>query len=162
MPRIASEIAELFRRDLARLLQELKAFSNEEDLWRSPPGISNSAGNLALHLEGNLREYIGRQLGHVPYDRHRSLEFSVREIAAVELIQRIGAVQELIPGIVAGLSIGELEATYPEEVFGAPISTQQFLISLHGHLNYHLGQVDYLRRILTQGAAIEFDYNGTS
>jgi hypothetical protein len=153
---VASELAQLFRRDLTRLVQELKAFAGDEALWQTPPGITNSAGNLALHLEGNLREYIGRQLGGVPYGRQRKLEFSLRAIPAADLIQRIGAVEELIPGIVSGLSQRQLESAYPENVFGAPISAQQFLISLHGHLNYHLGQIDYLRRTLTHGTAIEF------
>ncbi|MBI2681484.1 MAG: DinB family protein [Candidatus Solibacter usitatus] len=150
------ELAELFRRDLTRLMQELQAFNDEEALWRISPGVSNSAGNLTLHLEGNLREYIGRQLGRVPYTRQRSLEFSLRDIPAAELTQRIEAVKELVPGIVAGLTPAELQSTYPEMVFGAPISTLQLLLSLYGHLNYHMGQIDYLRRVLTGGAKIEF------
>jgi hypothetical protein len=153
---IAREIAELFRRDLTRLVQELEAFPDQETLWRTLPGVNNSAGNLTLHLEGNLREYIGRQLGGVSYHRQRDLEFSRRELPKADLLQRIRPLKELIPEIVSGLSLTLLESTYPEEVFGAPLSTQQFLISLHGHLNYHLGQVDYLRRILTGGPAIKF------
>ncbi len=153
---LATQLSELFRRDLARLIQELEAFADGEGLWERVPGISNSAGNLALHLEGNLREYIGRQLGRSPYNRDRSLEFSLQGLPAAELIQRIETVKELIPGIISRLSAIELESTYPEEVFNAPLSSQQFLISLHGHLNYHLGQIDYLRRNLTCGKAIEF------
>src|SRR5712691_4584529 len=99
----ARQLADLFRRDLTRLLQELQAFSDEEALWRIPPGVSNSAGNLTLHLEGNLREYIGRQLGQVPCNRQRSSEFSQRNLPAAELMQRIGVVKEMVPGIVSRL-----------------------------------------------------------
>ncbi len=151
-----TELAELFRRDLTRLMQELQAFSGEDALWQVPPGVSNSAGNLVLHLEGNLREYIGRQLGHVPYNRQRNLEFSQHGIPAADLMQRIAAVKELVPGIVAGLSPVQLASLYPEQVFGAPISTLQLLLSLYGHLNYHMGQIDSLRRSLTGGARIDF------
>jgi hypothetical protein len=151
-----TELAELYRRDLTRLMQELQAFSDHEALWQIAPGVSNSAGNLTLHLEGNLREYIGRQLGHIPYTRQRNLEFSLRDIPAAELIQRIEGVKETVPGIVAGLTPTELQSTYPEMVFGTPISTQQLLMSLYGHLNYHMGQIDYLRRVLTGGTKIEF------
>ena len=151
-----TELAELYRRDLTRLMQELQAFSDDEALWRIAPGVSNSAGNLTLHLEGNLRKYIGRQLGHVPYNRQRSLEFSLRDIPAAELMQRIEAVKEMVPGIVSGLSPLELESTCPEMVFGVPISNLQLLLSLYGHLNYHMGQIDYLRRVLTGGTKIEF------
>jgi hypothetical protein len=152
----AHEIAALFHRDLTRLSQEIQAIPNDSMLWSTAPGVTNSAGNLVLHLEGNLREYIGRQLGGVPYSRQRDLEFGQTGLPAYELLKRVKELCELVPGIVSGLSQAEMEARYPEDALGVPLSTQQFLISLHGHLNYHLGQIDYLRRILTNGSAIEF------
>ena len=153
---LATELAALFRRDLTRLLQELQAFPDDEALWTVLPGITNSAGNLTLHLEGNLREFIGRQLGEVPYARQREVEFAKARIPAHDLIRRIESVQELVPKVVSALSSAQLESTYPENVLGAPLSTHQFLIHLQGHLNYHLGQIDYLRRILTKGTAVGF------
>jgi len=152
----APELAALFHRDLTRLLQELEAFPDSGDLWQTLPGIGNSVGNLTLHLEGNLREYIGRQLGGLVFTRKRDREFSDSGIPVVDLARRIGDVRQRIPPIVAGLSAHQLQAPFPEEVFGAPISTQQLLFSLYGHLSYHLGQIDYLRRIVTQGSAIRF------
>jgi hypothetical protein len=153
---IAPDIAALFRRDLTRLLQELEAFPDDGTLWRTAPGISNSAGILALHLEGNLREFIGRQLGNAPYQRHRDQEFAAQRIPKADMIERLSAVQELIPSVIARLSPETLDAAFPEQVYGAPISTRQLLLSLHAHLNYHLGQIDYLRRILTNGRAVAF------
>jgi hypothetical protein len=150
------EFAELFRRDLTRLIQELQAFPDDETLWRCLPGVSNPAGNLALHLEGNLREFIGRQLGRVSYQRQRDAEFRSQGVGRVELVKRIEAVRSLIPGVLSGLAEDTLQATHPENVVGAPRSTREVLTSLHGHLNYHLGQIDYLRRILTSGKAVEF------
>jgi hypothetical protein len=153
---LASELAQLCRRDLTRLLQELQAFPDDETLWRTLPGTSNSAGNLALHLEGNLREYIGRQLGSVDYHRQRDAEFATRDSSRADLIRRLEEVRELIPSVVSNLSTLQFESTYPEQIWGGPISTQQFLLSLYGHLSYHLGQIDYLRRILTEGTSIKF------
>lgn len=150
------ELAELYRRDLTRLIQELEAFPNDGALWELAPAVQNSAGNLALHLEGNLREYVGRQLGGVAYLRKRETEFSAKGLTRDELMARLREVRELVTRVVAGLSEGELEATYPEQVFGAPIATRQFLISIYGHLNYHLGQIDYLRRVLTGTGAVRF------
>lgn len=151
---LAAELSALFARDLTRLVQELAAFPDSESLWQTAPGVTNSAGTLALHLEGNLREYIGRQLGRVDYQRERPLEFSKRGVAQHELIARIEAVRDLIPPIVGGLSVDALGGIYPESVLGAPITTQQFLVHLSGHLNYHLGQIDYLRRSTTGDGAI--------
>lgn len=151
---LATEIAALYARDIARLIQELRAFPDTATLWRTLPGVTNSAGNLALHLEGNLREYIGRQLGKVDYARERPLEFSLKGMEKDEVIARIEAVHTLVPWVVGGLSSDALVATYPEPFHGSSVSTQQFLIHLSGHLNYHLGQIDYLRRALTGDGAI--------
>ena len=120
------------------------------------PGIANSAGNLTLHLEGNLREFIGRQLGGVDFQRQRPLEFSNSGFSTTDLSARIEAVRELVPAVLARLTMVEYAATYPENVYGAPMSTGQFVLSLYGHLSYHLGQIDYLRRVLTAGEAVKF------
>ena len=76
---ITSELAALFSRDLAKLSQQIEAFPTDEALWQTLPGVKNAAGNLALHIEGNLREFVGRQLGDLAYQRKRDLEFSSRE-----------------------------------------------------------------------------------
>ena len=152
---LASELAALFARDLARLIQELQAFPDTASVWKTAPGVSNAAGTLALHLEGNLREYIGRQLGQIDYTRDRPLEFSARGVSREDVIARLEAVKSSIPPVIAALSHEQLEATYPENVLKQPLSTRQFLVHLLGHLSYHLGQIDYLRRFVTGKSAIE-------
>jgi hypothetical protein len=151
---LSTELAALYARDLSRLAQELRAFPDTSAVWRTMPGVTNPAGTLALHLEGNLREYVGRQLGQIAYQRDRPREFSVRGIERAELITRIEAVRDTIPQVIGALSQALLDATYPEPYNGSPISTRQFLIHLSGHLNYHLGQIDYLRRVTTGDGAI--------
>ncbi len=155
MMSIANELARLFRRDLTRLGQHIEAFPTEQSVWQVLPGITNSGGNLTLHLEGNLREYIGRQLGSIAYKRERPLEFSSKGIAKNDLIRRIGEVREMIPAVIESLSSEQLEKQFPEVIQGVPMSTQQFLVHLYGHLNWHLGEMDYLRRILTQGEPVK-------
>ena len=151
---LATELAALYVRDLGRLVQELRAFPDTPALWRVAPGVTNAAGTLALHLEGNLREYVGRQLGQIAYTRDRPREFSARGIEQAELVRRIEALRDTMPQVIGALSPGLLDATYPEPFNGSPISTRQFLIHLSGHLNYHLGQIDYLRRVTTGDGAI--------
>jgi hypothetical protein len=151
---LAAELAALYARDLTRLTQELRAFPDTAALWRTAPGITNAAGTLALHLEGNLREYIGRQLGGIEYTRQRDLEFSARGVELAEVVQRIEAVREMVPPVVAGLTSALLDAAYPEPYDGRLLSTRQFLVHLSGHLNYHLGQLDYVRRVVTGAGAI--------
>lgn len=153
---LATELGALFRRDITRLAQELRALPEDGPLWTKPPGVGNSIGNLVLHLEGNLREYIGRQLGGVTYTRQRDLEFSQTGLNPHDLRTRMDALIAIMPDIVAALPDAELERIYPEKHHGRSLSTAQFLMSVHGHLNYHLGQIDYLRRILTGGGAVDF------
>lgn len=124
-------------------------------LWRTIAGIANPAGNLVLHVEGNLREYIGRQLGHVPYSRNRPLEFTATQLTGEELVARIEDVRLSIPSVIRSISSEGMKREYPEAVLEKPLSTQAFLIHLYGHLNWHLGQVDYLRRALTGHGAIQ-------
>ena len=152
---VATELSALFVRDLERLIQELQAFPDTPSAWQTAPGVTNAAGTLALHLEGNLREYIGRQLGQSAYARQRPIEFSARGVEISELVARLQGVKAMIPGVLQGLSPAQLDTEYPEAIQGKSLTTRQFLIHLLGHLNYHLGQVDYLRRITTGKGAIE-------
>ena len=153
---LAAELAALYSRDLTRLVQALDAFPDTDTLWQTRAGITNSAGNLALHLEGNLREFIGRLLGQHDYKRDRPREFSDSGLDKSELIARLSAVRDEIPPVIASLSAEQLEAAYPQIYSGMTLPTQQMLVHLEGHLNYHLGQIDYLRRLLTGDGAISF------
>lgn len=151
---MTTDLTPLFRRDLTRLGQQLEAFSDDGALWETRPGVTNAAGNLALHIEGNLREYVGRQLGQRPYNRNRDLEFSSRGVSKDELVGRIADLKASIPVVIEGLTSEQIEKEYPELVLGVAISTGEFLIHLYGHLNWHLGQIDYLRRVITGDGAI--------
>ncbi len=149
------ELAELFRRDLSRIVQEIEAFDDDGQLWEKTQGVSNSAGNLALHLEGNLREYVGRQLGNVSYHRRREEEFSGSGVTRQDLVKRLEAVRAIVVRAISELPDEALRAPFPERVLGIDLSTQQFIFHLLAHFNYHLGQIDYLRRFLTGRSAIE-------
>lgn len=147
-------LAPLFRRDLTRLGQQIEAFPSEAVLWQTPAGFTNPPGNLVLHLEGNLRENVGRQLGNVPYARDRPLEFSTRGVSKQELMARVAELRQLIPSVIERLSPEQLERVYPEVVLEVALSTEAFLVHLYGHLNWHLGQIDSLRRALTGAGAL--------
>jgi hypothetical protein len=144
----------LYRRDLSRLLRQIEAYPDDGALWRALPGVTNSAGNIILHIEGNLREYIGRQLGSVPYVRRRDREFTLTGLSKEELMSGIDELRHLIPLTLENISPEKMKSQYPEVVLGKPLSTEDFLIHLYGHLNWHLGQIDTLRRALTGNGAI--------
>ena len=152
---LASELAALYSRDLERLVQELRAFPDTASVWQTVPGVANAAGTLALHLEGGLRHFIGLRLGKIDYQRDRPLEFSARGVERNELIARIEAVQASIPKVITALSDAQLDAIDPQNGTDKPMTTRQWLVHLYGHLNYHLGQVDYIRRVATGDGAID-------
>lgn len=149
---LSSELAALYRRDLARLVRQHDAFP-DADLWRVLPGVTNAAGNLMLHLNGNLREYIGRQIGGVAYTRDRPREFAARDVPRGEMTAALAELATLIPDVLAALPAARWDDTFPENVLGEPQTNRHFVVHLYGHLGYHLGQIDYMRRVLTgQGA----------
>ncbi|MBJ6111861.1 DinB family protein [Hymenobacter sp. BT523] len=138
----------LFARDLDKLRQEIEAYQTEAALWRTAPGISNSAGNLCLHLMGNLNTYIGAELGRTGYVRNRELEFSQQGVPRAELVARIDATRAVVAAALARLSDEQLHQQYPVVVFESEMTTGYFLVHLATHLAYHLGQINYHRRLV--------------
>jgi len=138
----------LYNRDLNKLKFEIESYKNEESIWKIDKNISNSAGNLCLHLVGNLNTYIGAELGETGYVRHRELEFSLKNIPKTELVEKVESTIKMIASTLAKLSEEDLEKDYPQEALGYKMTTGYFLIHLLSHLNYHLGQINYHRRLL--------------
>jgi len=145
---LTTTLKTLFRRDLEKLMEELSLYTNESKIWYIEKGISNSAGNLALHLVGNLNTYIGLYLGNTGYVRNRELEFSQKDVPRDVLIKMIADTIVVIDQALDVVTPEQVEALYPIEIFGGPIYTGHFLVHLSGHLMYHLGQVNYHRRLL--------------
>ena len=144
-------LIDLYTRDLDKLKTEVEQYENEADLWKTSGEISNSGGNLTLHLCGNLRHFIGAVLGSSGYVRDRDLEFSDKGISREKLLVDI---EKTIPEVINALeklTDDDLAKTYPIEVFGHPMTTEYFLVHLATHFNYHLGQVNYHRRLVSGG-----------
>lgn len=138
----------LFNRDLNKLKTEIGSYQNEDTIWSIDKNISNSAGNLCLHLIGNLNTYIGAQIGKTNYVRNRELEFSQKDIPQAELIAKIEATIIVVNDALDQLTSEKLKKEYPLLVFETKTSTEFLLIHLTTHLAYHLGQINYHRRLL--------------
>jgi uncharacterized damage-inducible protein DinB len=138
----------LFQRDLGRLHQEISLYRNEMTLWHIEKEISNSGGNLCLHLIGNLNTYVGAQFGGSGYIRERALEFSQKNIPRETLLQNIEKTTRMVQNALDSLTDQDMHLEYPLLVFEKRTSTGYFLLHLSGHLTYHLGQINYHRRLL--------------
>jgi hypothetical protein len=143
-----AEFIQLYERDLTRLRTEIEAFRSEANLWTRVANIPNPAGNLCLHLVGNLKTYIGKNLGNIAYLRNREAEFSLIMLPRTELLQQIDETRLAVISTLELLDESKLQEMYSEQVLGFEMTTGYFLIHLAAHLSYHLGQINYLRRIL--------------
>lgn len=138
----------LFERDLYKLKTEIELYNDEEKIWSVEKSISNSAGNLCLHLVGNLNAYIGAELGKTGYVRDRPLEFSRKNVDRKELIKQIDDTLAVVRESLAHVTDEQLASVYPIKVFKEEMTTGHFLTHLATHLAYHLGQINYHRRLL--------------
>lgn len=138
----------LYNRDLDRLRKEIKLYTSESKIWHIEKGIANSAGNLCLHLIGNLNTYIGKELGNTSYVRNRELEFSQKNVPRHELISMIENTKQMVESVLNSLSSQQLLEEYPVLVYETKMPTGAFLTYLTTHLTYHLGQINYHRRLL--------------
>lgn len=145
---LITTIKTLFNRDLGRLKAEISQYKNEANIWIVKADIKNSAGNLCLHLVGNLNTYIGKELGKTDYVRNRELEFSAKNIPRKELMEKIENTISVINQTLDNLDKAVLATEFPVLVFEQSTSTEFFLVHLCTHMSYHLGQINYHRRLV--------------
>jgi uncharacterized damage-inducible protein DinB len=141
-------IQKIIDRDLTVLEKEIALYPSDQLIWATTGAIKNSAGNLSLHLCGNLQHYIGAVLGHSGYIRNRDNEFAARGMTSVDLLAEIKKARNAVQVALASIRPEILAMPYPEEVFKVPMTTEYFLIHLTSHLGYHLGQINYHRRMI--------------
>ncbi|HEY9006537.1 MAG TPA: DinB family protein [Ohtaekwangia sp.] len=150
---VSQVLRTILNRDLNKLRQEIASYRQESNLWRVDKDIANSAGNLCLHLVGNLNTYIGATLGNSGYVRNRDLEFSAKGVAQEELLRKIDDTIQIVDKVLSTLTEEQLKQEYPMQVLAEKTSTEFFLVHLATHLTYHLGQVNYHRRLLDSVAS---------
>lgn len=136
-----------YNREFDRLKTELLAFKTEEQLWQVNGDIKNSAGNLTLHLIGNLCHFFGAVLGDTGYVRNRDAEFATKNVPRDQLLAQLDETQQIVVRVLQQLRDEDVLATYPLSFFGEGAKTAFVLTQLLAHFNYHLGQINYLRRM---------------
>jgi uncharacterized damage-inducible protein DinB len=140
-------LKQLFQRDLEKLKSEIISYKNDKKIWEVAGEVKNSAGNLCLHICGNLQHFIGAVLGNSGYKRERDLEFSKKNVSIKELLNEIDSTMQIVEITLNQLKEEKLVETFPINVFEYEMTTGFFLSHLTTHLNYHLGQINYHRRL---------------
>lgn len=147
---IASLIT-VFDRDLTQLKKEIESYTHEASIWKLCGEIKNPGGNLCLHLCGNLQHFIGHVLGGTDYKRNRDQEFSARNVPRTQLLAETEKTRAVVQNTLSKLDYSLLSQPFPAELPMGKVSTTFFLIHLAAHFNYHLGQVNYHRRLIEYG-----------
>jgi uncharacterized damage-inducible protein DinB len=151
---VAEFAAEIFERELNKLIEELRLYPNEDKIWEVSAGIKNSAGTLCLHICGNLQHFIGNVLGNTGYIRNRDREFSITHIPTSELITEIEKTIGVVVSTLESAPEIDLEEEYsafPAHLLGKEKLTKGFfLMHLISHMDYHIGQINYHRRMISQ------------
>jgi len=145
----AADLALALERELEAFKRELALFADDEAVWTTLPGVTNSVGNLALHVAGNLQHFIGAVLGGTRYVRNRDLELGQRSGPRENIYAELDAAIAVVRRVLPEISDDRLDADLPELVMGTKFRTRTFLVHLCAHTGLHLGQAGYLRRILT-------------
>jgi hypothetical protein len=144
----SKDLNQLLQRDLSKLIEELKAYSDERNLWRIDQGINNSAGNLTLHLIGNVKQFFGLDLAGIAFERDRDSEFVPSKLSREDLLKELEELKKLIDQALLSMDPKKLGDQSIHSFLGHSMTVGYFLIHLYGHFNYHLGQVNYHRRLL--------------
>jgi uncharacterized damage-inducible protein DinB len=140
-------ITETYLREFEKVKNEINAYKDPSRMWAIEGAVNNSAGNLCLHLIGNLNHFIGATLGHTGYVRYREAEFNQKNVPVETMNTLMDDTLVMVKAVLEKLTDEDLEKTYPVHMFGEK-STQYMLMFFTGHLSYHLGQISYHRRLL--------------
>ena len=141
-------LASFYERDIHKLIEEINLFKNEENIWQTTSSLKNSCGNLVLHIIGGMNYLIGTTLAHTEYVRNRDQEFIQKNVEKKKLIAKLEELITMINQTLNNLTPEQMENEYPIFFDKPKTSVSYVLVQLLAHLNYHLGQVNYLRRIL--------------
>ncbi len=145
---IKGAFIKILERDLNKLKDEINLYKDESDLWEIKNEIKNSSGNLCLHLLGNLNHFIGAVLGNSGYVRNRDFEFAANNIARQDLIKQIDETSVVVKNALEKLSDEDFKKDFPAKFNNEILTTNSMLLNIVTHFNYHLGQINYHRRLI--------------
>ena len=146
---LRTAVQAILQRELGAVRRSVEVYPDDASLWAERRGLPNAGGTLVLHVAGNLQHFIGAVLGASGYRRDRDAEFSRRGVSRDDLLAEIDAASEAVDLGMSAISDEAMAAPYPEAISGRAVATGDYLVHLASHLAYHLGQLDYHRRVVT-------------
>jgi hypothetical protein len=130
-------------------LKETVASLTDEQVWWRPNESSNSIGNLLLHLNGNVTQWLVASFNREEDKRNRPQEFSERgHVPVRELLERLGATLDKADAVLARLTVADLLATYEIQGYQS-IRGLDAVYQVVEHFGLHYGQILYIAKSLT-------------
>lgn len=131
---------------------------DEGQVWWRPNESSNSAGNLVLHLAGNVRQWVVSGIGGQRDVRQRNAEFAAREgMNVAGLLEHLEGTLAEVDGVLASLSPAGLGE--PRQIQGRSTTVFAAIYHVVEHFSTHTGQIVYLAKLHAPGA-IQFYEDG--
>lgn len=150
-------LAEDFLPKIQRCVERL---SDEQVWWRANPQ-SNSIGNLILHLNGNVRQWIVSGLGGAADTRDRDSEF-----AQTEIIPRAALIARITQTISdADLALSDLDhdaLLEKRSIQGSEVTALEAILHVVEHFSMHTGQIILLTKIVVSADLSFYDFSGSS
>ncbi len=146
---LLKELIPLYDRDLKALRREIESYRDDASVWKKAEGINNPGGNVFLHLMGNLNTFFGAVYANTAYVRDRPLEFSATGISRAKLVMMLDEIHPIVLQVLRDFPSEKLGEIYPIQIFEEEKTVAYIFIHLETHLAYHLGQINYHRRILS-------------
>ena len=120
----------------------------DEQVWWRPNPASNSIGNLILHLNGNVTQWLVDSFNRDEDKRNRPAEFAAESgLTAAELLSKLGATMERVAQVLDRLTVEELLAPY--EIQGYHVRGLDAVYQVVEHFGLHYGQIAYIAKSLT-------------
>jgi hypothetical protein len=130
-----------------RLRRCVEPLSDEQVWWR-PNAASNSIGNLILHLNGNVRQWIVASFNRLADERNRPAEFNeAGSIPASALLDRLTGTMQDATDVLSRLTEADLLARY--EIQGYNVTGLEAVYQVVEHFGLHYGQILYIAKSLT-------------
>jgi uncharacterized damage-inducible protein DinB len=121
---------------------------NSDQIWARGSEQENAVGNLALHLAGNVRQWIVSGVGGAPDQRERDAEFAARGgVPAAELAERLRATVEEAAGVLERVTAERLAA--PIVIQKYEMSVMEAIYHVVEHFSEHTGQIIFATKMLT-------------
>lgn len=145
---ITTILIDLYCKELDKLKDEINAYENDELVWKLTDQVQVTGGNICLYLAGNLQHYIGNMIGDSGYIRNKEAELKAKNVSRERLMEEIENTRQIVVDTLEQVSKAELLKVFPTKDFEESVTTEFYLVHLLNNFCFHLGQINFHRKLV--------------